>query len=748
MEDYNTLNFDMPKNRSSVIKVIGVGGGGSNAVNYMKLQGIRGVDFIVCNTDVQALEYSSVENKVQLGVNLTEGLGAGADPEIGEKAALESYSNIQSVLGTTTKMVFITAGMGGGTGTGAAPIIAKAAKELDILTIGIVTVPFHFEGGLRLRQAENGVEKLKKHVDSLIVINNNKLREVYGNLGFKTGFNKADEVLATAAKGIAEVITHHYNVNIDLRDAKTVLKDSGTAIMGSSKASGPDRAIKSVQAALDSPLLNDNHIHGALHVLLLIVSGNRKHEITFDEIGEINDYIQNQAGKQVDIIMGIGEDEKLDDALQVTIVATGFNSSNPIGIIKPAEQKRVIHGLNDEIEQNINNSSKHVSINSEVDSNQFDLFQTKNTAIENEPSDDFLDLKDTEEPINNEEIQNSKNDEEQVIYNLEDEDDHVQIRFETEESDPKTENQDKLKEEYLDSEKSLSEINSIDPNLSDLDDENLAEHNIFEEPIKSEESSINLFDAFSIDAPDNEHIPETSPQEEPNSPTENQKKSLSGADKNISAESETNAVQSTHDSEHDIMLNSDNDYIPFNEDLSDDKNVQQFSLEDLRALEDELLDSNEKRESAKEINEEVIDNSKSSSNKTSLRFDNSEHESDKIEPDETLEFLIKNENVSEISELNSIDPDKDNIDLSMKRLANQRRAYLQNFNHQFGKNIKMVAMNEDEWEKPSFERNGIDISRTGEDLSEDGNKSNTGLSGKDDDIEFTSHNSFLHDNVD
>ena len=696
MEDLNTLNFDMPKNRSSVIKVIGVGGGGSNAVNYMKLQGIRGVDFIVCNTDVQALEYSSVENKVQLGINLTEGLGAGADPEIGEKAALESYSNIQSVLGTNTKMVFITAGMGGGTGTGAAPIIAKAAKELDILTIGIVTVPFHFEGGLRLRQAENGVEKLKKHVDSLIVINNNKLREVYGNLGFKTGFNKADEVLATAAKGIAEVITHHYNVNIDLRDAKTVLKDSGTAIMGSSKASGSDRAIKSVQAALDSPLLNDNHIHGALHVLLLIVSGNRKHEITFDEIGEINDYIQNQAGKQVDIIMGIGEDEKLDDALQVTIVATGFNSSNPIGIIKPAEQKRVIHELNDEIEENLSNSSKHVSINSEVESNQFDLFQSKNTEFENEPSDDFLDIKDTEEPINNEEIQNSKNDEEQVIYNLEDEDDHVQIRFETEESDPKTENQDKLKEEYLDSEKSLSEINSVDANLSDLDDENLAERNIFEEPIKSEESSINLFDAFSLDAPDNEHIPEISPQEEPNSPTENQKKSLSVADKNISAELETNVIQSTHDSEHDIMLNSDNDDIPFNDDLSGDRNVQQFSLEDLRALEDELLDSNEKKESAKEINEEVIDNSESSSNKTSLRFDISEHESDKIEPDETLEFQIKNENISKIPELNSIDPDKDNIDLSMKRLANQRRAYLQNFNHQFGKNIKMVAMNEDE----------------------------------------------------
>tara|TARA_Y100000389_G_scaffold187692_1_gene209396 strand:- start:268 stop:2502 length:2235 start_codon:yes stop_codon:yes gene_type:complete len=744
MEDLNTLNFDMPKNRSSVIKVIGVGGGGSNAVNYMKLQGIRGVDFIVCNTDVQALEYSSVENKVQLGVNLTEGLGAGADPEIGEKAALESYSNIQSVLGTTTKMVFITAGMGGGTGTGAAPIIAKAAKELDILTIGIVTVPFHFEGGLRLRQAENGIEKLKKYVDSLIVINNNKLREVYGNLGFKTGFNKADEVLATAAKGIAEVITHHYNVNIDLRDAKTVLKNSGTAIMGSSKASGSDRAIKSVQAALDSPLLNDNHINGALHVLLLIVSGNRKHEITFDEIGEINDYIQNQAGKQVDIIMGIGEDEKLEDALQVTIIATGFNSSNPIGIIKPAEQKRVIHELDDEIEQNINDSSEQVSINSEVDSNQFDLFQSKNTASENDTLNDFGNSKGTEDPIHNEEIKKSENNEEQVIYQLEDENDNVQIRFVPEESAAKIENQNNLEEEYLDSEKSLFEITNVDPSLSNVGDENLKEHDIFEEPIKTEEISINLFDAFSLDAPDNEHIPKISPQEEPNLSIEN----LSNNAKNISTKAEDSTIQSTHDSEHNFKVDSDDDYIQLNADLPDDRNVQQFSLDDLRALEDELLDSNEKKESIKNINEEVIGHSESDSTKISKESNISEYPSDEVAPDKTLELQIKNENHLDIQDLNSIDPDQDNINLSMKRLANQRRAYLQNFNHQFGKNIKMVAMNEEEWEKPSFERNGIDIRKTGKDHSEDSKKSNIGISGQDDDIEFTSHNSFLHDNVD
>lgn len=343
--DINPLDFDLPKHRSSAIKVVGVGGGGSNAVNYMKNQGIRGVDFIICNTDGQALAHSPVETKIQLGATLTEGLGAGANPEVGEQAALESYAEIQAALGTQTKMVFITAGMGGGTGTGAAPIIAKAARELGILTVGIVTAPFAFEGNMRLRQAEQGVERLREHVDSLIVINNNKLREVYGNLGFKQGFMKADEVLSTAARGIAEVITHHYSVNIDLRDAKTVLHNSGTAIMGSAKATGSTRALTSVRSALDSPLLNDNHIEGARYVLLLIVSGTGEHEVTLDEIGEINDYIQEQAGRQVDIIMGIGEDAHLSDALQVTVIATGFNSTNPIGMVKPAEPEKVVYEL-------------------------------------------------------------------------------------------------------------------------------------------------------------------------------------------------------------------------------------------------------------------------------------------------------------------------------------------------------------------------------------------------------------------
>jgi cell division protein FtsZ len=339
------ISFDLPKNQSNVIKVIGVGGGGSNAINHMFEQGIKGVDFVVCNTDAQALENSPVPIKLQLGVNLTEGLGAGANPEIGEQAALESFEDLKSMLNTNTKMVFITAGMGGGTGTGAAPIIAQQAKEMGILTVGIVTIPFQFEGKTRNDQAQQGVEKLRKQVDSLIVINNNKLREVYGNLGFKAGFSKADEVLATASRGIAEVITHHYQQNIDLRDAKTVLSNSGTAIMGSSTASGSNRAQEAIIKALDSPLLNDNKITGAKNVLLLIVSGSQ--EITIDEIGEINDHIQNEAGHSANIIMGVGEDSNLDESISVTIIATGFDVEQQ-NVIVNTEAKKIIHTLEDE----------------------------------------------------------------------------------------------------------------------------------------------------------------------------------------------------------------------------------------------------------------------------------------------------------------------------------------------------------------------------------------------------------------
>ena len=345
MSEFGNISFDLPKNQSNVIKVIGVGGGGSNAINHMFKQGIKGVDFIVCNTDSQALQNSPVPNKIQLGVNLTEGLGAGANPEVGQQSAIESIAEIEKMLDSNTKMVFITAGMGGGTGTGAAPVIAQLAKERDILTVGIVTIPFQFEGKRRLDQAELGLEKLRNNVDSLIVINNDKLRQQFGNLGFKQGFSKADEVLTNAAKGMAEVITGYFDVNIDFRDAKSVLQNSGTALMSTGTASGENKAEEAVRKALDSPLLNDNKITGARNVLLLIRSGVE--EATMDEIGIIMDYIQKEAGHTADIIFGVGADEELGDAVSVLVIATGFSNDNQ-KFSGPTEKIRI--GLNDALE--------------------------------------------------------------------------------------------------------------------------------------------------------------------------------------------------------------------------------------------------------------------------------------------------------------------------------------------------------------------------------------------------------------
>jgi cell division protein FtsZ len=372
--EFGNISFDLPKNQSNVIKVIGVGGGGSNAINHMFKQGINGVDFIVCNTDSQALQNSPVPNKIQLGVNLTEGLGAGANPDVGQQSALESVGDIEKMLDTNTKMVFITAGMGGGTGTGAAPVIAQLAKERGILTVGIVTIPFQFEGKVRQDQAKLGVDKLRKHVDSLIVINNNKLREVYGNLGFKEGFSKADEVLATASRGIAEVITHHYTQNIDLKDAKTVLENSGRSIMGSATAIGENRAKEAIISALDSPLLDDNKIVGAKNVLLLIVSGTN--EITIDEIGEINDHIQSEAGNNANIIMGVGEDEKLGESIAVTIIATGFNEEQQ-NILLNLETKKIIHSLDGEHKLERDLTQKSVEVFHAIDTTVTELKEEK-----------------------------------------------------------------------------------------------------------------------------------------------------------------------------------------------------------------------------------------------------------------------------------------------------------------------------------------------------------------------------------
>jgi len=324
------MNFNLPKEDSSIIKVIGVGGGGSNAVNHMYKQGIRGVDFIICNTDQQALDTSPVPKKIALGSSLTQGLGAGAQAEKGRNAAIENLDEIREVLEHNTKMVFITAGMGGGTGTGAAPVIAEVARELGILTVGIVTIPFTFEGRKRKIQAEKGLEELKKHVDSVLVISNDKLRQMYGNLTLREAFDKADDVLSIGAKGIAEIITVEGYVNVDFEDVRTVMTNSGVAIMGSATTSGEDRATKAVELALSSPLLNDNNIYGASNILLYINSG--KKEVTMDEVAAITDYIQEEAGLDADVIWGNGMNEDLDDKLSLTIIATGFSGEKRLKI--------------------------------------------------------------------------------------------------------------------------------------------------------------------------------------------------------------------------------------------------------------------------------------------------------------------------------------------------------------------------------------------------------------------------------
>ena len=325
-ENENIIDFNLPKNQSSVIKVIGIGGGGGNAINYMYKNGIKGVDFAVCNTDTQALEASPIPVKIQLGESLTNGLGAGSNPQVGKEAAMESIDRINELLDSNTNMLFITAGMGGGTGTGAAPVIAKAARDKGILTVGVVTMPFETEGGRRHDHAKLGLEELRANVDTLLVINNQKLLEVHGDLKLRQAFSKANEVLNTATKGIAEVITQHLTVNIDLSDARLVLQDSGTAIMGQAEAEGENRAVEAVKNALDSPLLNDNDIFGSKHVLLKIVTGDSEEdEISMNELKLITDTIQKQAGNNVNIINGVGTDPALGSKLSVTVIATGFD---------------------------------------------------------------------------------------------------------------------------------------------------------------------------------------------------------------------------------------------------------------------------------------------------------------------------------------------------------------------------------------------------------------------------------------
>lgn len=340
-ENNNFLNFELESRMPSIIKVIGVGGGGSNAVNYMYNLGINNVDFVICNTDIQALAKSPVPIKVQLGQTLTEGLGAGSKPEIGRQAAIESIDQITEVLSNNTKMVFVTAGMGGGTGTGAAPIIAKTAKEMGILTVAIVTLPFEFEGRKRFNQAIEGIREIKDYVDSLLIINNQKLREIYGDLQYSMAFSKADDVLATAAKGIAEIITLPGHVNVDFADVKAVMTDSGVSIMGSGAAEGEDRALSAIKQALDSPLLNNSDIRGAKDILLNITCGEP--EVTMDEISQITEFLQAAAGNNSDIIFGVGKNPAVGEKVIVTIIATGFGTNSFI----PTENPKIKHTISD-----------------------------------------------------------------------------------------------------------------------------------------------------------------------------------------------------------------------------------------------------------------------------------------------------------------------------------------------------------------------------------------------------------------
>lgn len=450
------MKFDLPKEQSSIIKVIGVGGGGSNAVKHMYNQGIKGVDFIVCNTDSQALDSSPVPMKIQLGASLTEGRGAGSIPEVGRNAAIENIDDVRAILEKNTHMVFITAGMGGGTGTGAAPIIAQAARELGILTVGIVTIPFGFEGRKRKIQAEEGINAMRKAVDTLLIIKNDKLREIGGNLTLKDAFTHADEVLATAAKGIAEVISVTGEINVDMNDVNTVMRDSGVAIMGSGTAEGENRAMVAVQKALESPLLNDNDIEGARYVLLNITYGNC--EVLMDEITDITDYIQDAAGSSADVIWGHAMDETLGDKLCVTLIATGFHQnltnnleieapekkyhslteekstpvskqitspvSGPVSLNKPVEAPKATEELPEpymksstEVEKSTSEDKSALNVSEEQTTFTFDDFEQPFLKIE-EPSDE-VEISQSEMKEDEANVEEEKS--ERTYYTLEDE---------------------------------------------------------------------------------------------------------------------------------------------------------------------------------------------------------------------------------------------------------------------------------------------------------------------------------------
>ena len=675
MDTFTTdINFDLPKNKSNVIKVIGVGGGGSNAINYMFQQGIMGVDFVVCNTDAQALEKSAVPIKIQLGASLTEGLGAGANPDVGRQSAQESYDDLHTLLSTQTKMVFITAGMGGGTGTGAAPIIARMAKDLNVLTVGIVTMPFQFEGKIRQEQAQKGLEELKNNVDSLIVINNNKLREVYGNLGFKAGFSKADEVLATAARGIAEVITHHYTQNIDLKDAKTVLTNSGSAIMGSASASGANRAQESIVKALDSPLLNDNKITGCKNVLLLIVSGSE--EITIDEIGEINEFIQSEAGNNTNIIMGVGEDKELGDSISVTIIATGFNSDQQYEIVN-TEAKKVIHTLEEDQPFIHDLTEKTETV---------DAFSSPIAEVETDPVIKYS----LEDDVEGEEIQSAM--------------DHELVIQEAPEDSTKI----LLTEELMDLEVVFEQINGdVFSNEDILVDENLEEKEVSETFAASQESG---------DAPREEEF--------------------------IINEIPTNildieVVEPEHIStEQEKQIQFEFDMPLMSVDSPSSKSSQDQVEPDLNAVFEGTLNDTTQEEVSTvfQLEEEELEE---------ISIPESELDFEEID----VEFKIVNQEeeqeVEPVSDSSDVNPFDRSIRDSVNVENDKRKEQLKKFNYTFKNNISRI----EEMEKqPAYKRMGFDIDAA---TPEDDGKSQTSINtDSNDDIQFRSNNSFLHDNVD
>ena len=673
MDNISTdINFDLPKNKSNVIKVIGVGGGGSNAINYMFQQGIMGVDFVVCNTDAQALEKSSVPIKIQLGASLTEGLGAGANPEVGKQSAEESYEDLHTLLSTQTKMVFITAGMGGGTGTGAAPIIARMAKDLDVLTVAIVTMPFQFEGKIRIEQAQKGMEELKNNVDSLIVINNNKLREVYGNLGFKAGFSKADEVLATAARGIAEVITHHYTQNIDLKDAKTVLTNSGSAIMGSASASGANRAQESIVKALDSPLLNDNKITGCKNVLLLIVSGEE--EITIDEIGEINDFIQSEAGNNTNIIMGVGEDPELGDNISVTIIATGFNSDQQHEIVN-TEAKKVIHTLEED---------------------QPFVHDLTEKSESNSP---FAD------PI-------SDSDSNQVIkYSLE-ETEEVEETKEALVVDPL--------DQILAEEQEYTDLNIL------LTEELLDLEVVFEQVTGSITETIESTEAIEVES--ESLTPVSFDLEEPVVPVQEEEFVINEIPTDFGEIEVIDAEHLNVEEENQISFEFD---LPLMEAEANQSNAIQF--EQVSSEEPSVSEAIEEEVPTVFQLDELDPTQEIETHTSASNINDIEVEFKVVSKDEVLDKVVSAKDAS---------PFDLSINESVNSVNEKRKEQLKKFNYTFKNNINRI----EEMEKqPAYKRMGFDV----DDPQEEGGNSQISLdTDTNQDIQFRSNNSFLHDNVD